>query len=45
LKLPILEIFKELQLIDEIVIFGKRAILKIKSEPSRKALLAVLPGG
>jgi hypothetical protein len=34
--------FKELQLIDDNVIFGKRAILKIKSEPSRKALLAVL---
>jgi hypothetical protein len=45
LKLPILEIFNELQLIDEIVIFGKRAILKIRSEPSRKAWLAVLPGG
>ena len=34
--------FKELQLIDESVIFGKRAILKIKSEPSRKALHVVL---
>jgi hypothetical protein len=43
LKLPILEMFKELQLIDDSVIFGKRAILKIRSKPSRKALLAVLP--
>ncbi len=34
--------FKELQLIDDNVIFGKRAILKIRSEPSRKALLDVL---
>jgi hypothetical protein len=34
--------FKELQFIDASVIFGKRAILKIRSEPSRKALLVVL---
>jgi hypothetical protein len=34
--------FKELQFIDAIVIFGKRAILKIRSEPSREALLVVI---
>jgi hypothetical protein len=37
-----LEMFRELQFMEAIVILGKWAILKIKSEPSRKALHVVL---
>ncbi len=43
LKLPLLEMFKELQFIEAKVIFGNRAILKIISVPSSRTPLVVLP--